>query len=148
MQLYIFTATAEDGLQIVEQILPFFQPDYTVTINAVPELNIKRDIPIVLGNINYEDSYDGDFTNRRAVIYTLSFTAKTYLFGPMNNQGVIKEVQSDIGTSTDSPLTREERIVVIPNPTTADADDDFGFTTTIKFFDDSKRYNPKTDTDE
>ena len=66
----------------------------------------------------------------------------------MNNQGVIKEVQSDIGTSTDSPLTREERIVVIPNPTTADADDDFGFTTTIKFFDDSKRYNPKTDTDE
>ena len=77
MQLYIFTATAEDGLQIVEQILPYFQPDYTVTINVVPDLNIKRDIPIVLGNINYEDNYDGDFTNRRAVIYTLSFTAKT-----------------------------------------------------------------------
>jgi len=148
MQLYVFTATAEDGLQIIEQILPFFQPDYTVTINAVPDLNIKRDIPIVLGNINYEDTYDGDFTSRRAVIYTLSFTAKTYLFGPMNNQGVIKEVQSDLGTDTDSPLTREERVVVIPNPTNADADDDFGFTTTINFFADGKRYNPKTDTDE
>tara|TARA_B100001564_G_scaffold356173_1_gene369819 strand:+ start:390 stop:1193 length:804 start_codon:yes stop_codon:yes gene_type:complete len=148
MQLYIFTATAEDGLQIVEQILPFFQPDYTVTINAVPDLDIKRDVPIVLGNINYEDSYDGEFTNRRAVIYTLSFTAKSYLFGPMNNSNVIKNVQADIGSDTDDPLKREERIVVIPNPTTADADDDFGFTTTISFFNDGKRYNPSTDTDE
>ena len=56
--------------------------------------------------------------------------------------------KADVGTDTDSPLTREERIVVIPNPTTADADDDFGFTTTISFFNDGKRYNPSTDTDE
>jgi len=147
MNLYIFTATAEDGLQIVEQILPYFQPDYTVTINAVPDLNIKRDIPIVLGNITYEDSYDDSFTNRRAVIYTISFTAKTYLFGPMNNQKVIKEVQTDIGTDTDSPLTREERIVIVPNPSSADADDDFGFTTTISFFNDGKRYDPETGSD-
>jgi hypothetical protein len=96
MNLYIFTATAEDGLQIVEQILPYFQPDYTVTINAVPDLNIKRDIPIVIGNITYEDTYDGAFTTRRAVIYTISFTAKTYLFGPMSNQGVIKELYEQI----------------------------------------------------
>tara|TARA_Y100001970_G_scaffold288392_1_gene415547 strand:- start:924 stop:1727 length:804 start_codon:yes stop_codon:yes gene_type:complete len=148
MNLYVFTATAEDGLQIVEQILPFFQPDYTVTINMVPDLDIKRDVPIVLNNIQYEDTYDGSFTQRRAVIYTLQFTAKTYLFGPMNNSKVIKTAQSDIGTSTDSPLTREERIVVVPNPTTADADDDFGFTTTISFFSDGKRYNPASDTDE
>ena len=147
MNLYIFTATAEDGLQIVEQILPYFQPDYTVTINAVPDLNIKRDIPIVIGNITYEDTYDGAFTTRRAVIYTISFTAKTYLFGPMSNQGVIKTVQSDIGTDTDTPLTREERIVIVPNPTSADADDDFGFTTTISFFNDGKRYDPETGND-
>ena len=148
LQLYLFTATAEDGLQIVEQILPYFQPDYTVTVNMVPGLNIKRDIPIVLGNINYEDSYDGDFTSRRAVIYTINFTAKTYLFGPMSNQGVVKTVQADLGTDTESPLVREERIVVIPKPENADADDDFGFTTTIDFFNDGKRYNPSTDTDE
>ena len=147
LQLYIFTATAEDGLQIVEQILPFFQPDFTVTINAVPALDIKRDVPIVLGNINYEDNYDGDFTTRRAVIYTLSFTAKSYLFGPMNNSSVIKKSQADLGTDTDTPLTREERIVVIPNPTTADADDDFGFTTTISFFNDGKRFNPSSGSD-
>jgi len=147
MNLYIFTATAEDGLQIVEQILPYFQPDYTVTINAIPSLDIKRNIPIIIGNINYEDTYDGSFTQRRAVIYTINFTAKTYLFGPMNNQKVIKEVQTDIGTDTSSPLTREERIVIVPDPTNADADDDFGFTTTISFFNDSKRYDPETGND-
>ena len=59
--LNIFTATAEGGLQIVEQILPFFQPDYTVTINVVPELNMKRDVPIILSNVDYQDTYDGSF---------------------------------------------------------------------------------------
>ena len=145
--LYSFTATAENGLQIVEQILPFFQPEYTVTMNVVPEMNIVRDIPIILNSVNYEDTYNGEFTQRRAVIYTLSFTAKTYLYGPMSNQKVIKNVQSDLGASTDSPLTREERIIVVPNPTTADADDDFGFTTTLSFFADGKRYNPSSDSD-
>jgi len=146
--LYSFTATAENGLQIVEQILPFFQPEYTVTMNVVPELQIKRDIPIILNSVSYEDTYSGDFTTRRAVVYTLSFTAKTYLYGPMSNQGVIKTVQSDLGADTESPLKREERIVITPNPTTADADDDFGFTTTISTFNDGKRYNPVSDTDE
>ena len=146
--LYSFTATAENGLQIVEQILPFFQPDYTVSIKVIPEMNLVRDVPIILNSVNYEDSYNGEFTQRRAVIYTLNFTAKTYIYGPMSNQGIIKTVQSDLGSDTDTPLTREERIVVVPNPTSADADDDFGFTTTISSFSDSKRYNPVTDTDE
>ena len=145
--LYSFTATAENGLQIIEQILPFFQPEYTVTMNVVPELSLVRDIPIILNSVNYEDTYNGEFTQRRAVIYTLSFTAKTYLYGPMSNQKVIKEVQADLGASTDAPLTREERIIVVPNPTTADADDDFGFTTTLSFFADGKRYNPSSDSD-
>ena len=145
--LNIFTATAESGLQIVEQILPFFQPDYTVTVIAVPELDIKRDVPIILNDVSYEDSYSGDYTTRRAVIYTLNFTAKTYLFGPATTQKTIKEVQSDL--YTDTPVsTREERITITPNPTSADANDDFGFTTTITTFNDAKNYNPSTDTDE
>ena len=147
--LYSFTASAEAGLQIVEQILPFFQPDFTVTVNAIPELNIKRDIPIVLNSVNYEDTYSGDFATRRAVIYTLSFTAKTYLFGPASTQKVIKNVQSDAYTDTDTTnKAREVRIVITPNPTTADADDDFGFTTTITNYADSKKYNTSTDSDE
>ena len=146
--LYSFTATAENGLQIVEQILPFFQPDYTVSIKVIPEMNLVRDVPIILNSVNYEDTYNGEFTQRRAVIYTLNFTAKTYIYGPMSNQGIIKTVQADLGADTDPKLSRDERIIVVPNPTTADADDDFGFTTTISSFSDSKRYNPVTDTDE
>ena len=132
--LYSFTATAENGLQIIEQILPFFQPDYTVTVNIIPELNIKRDIPIVLNDVSYEDTYDGEFNKRRAVIYTLAFTAKSYLYGPMSKGKVIRQTQADLGSSTDAPLATEERIIVIPKPESADADDDFGFTTTISFY--------------
>ena len=147
--LFSFTASAEAGLQIIEQILPFFQPDFTVTINAIPDLNIKRDIPIILNSVNYEDTYSGDFTTRRAVIYTLNFTAKTYLFGPSTSQKVIKTVQTDQYSDTDRVnKARESRIIVVPSPTTADADDDFGFTTTIDFFEDSKKYNVTKETDE
>ena len=81
------------------------------------------------------------------VIYTLSFTAKTYLYGPMSNQKVIKTAQADLGASTDSPLTRDERIIVVPNPTTADADDDFGFNETTSFFEDAKNFDPVSGTD-
>ena len=130
--LYSFTATAENGLQIIEQILPFFQPDYTVTINTIPEMGIKRDVPIVLNSVSYEDSYDGSYTNRR----------------PVNTQRVIKETQADSYTDTGTGTRRESRIIVVPNPTSADADDDFGFTTTISTFTDAKEYNPTTDTDE
>ena len=147
--LFSFTASAEAGLQIIEQILPFFQPDFTVTINAIPTLNIKRDIPIILNSVNYEDTYSGDFTTRRAVIYTLNFTAKTYLFGPSTSQKVIKTVQTDQYSDTDRVnKARESRIIIMPSPTTADADDDFGFTTTIDFFEDGKKYNVATDKDE
>ena len=145
--LYSFTATAENGLMIIEQILPYFQPDLTVTVNMVPDMNIKRDIPIILNTVNYEDSYNGTFTQRRAVIYTLNFTAKTYLFGPMSNQKVIKKVQDDL--HTDLPdASREERIIITPNPTTADADDDFGFTTQLLNFTDGKSFNPSSGNDE
>ena len=146
-QLFIFTATAENGLQIVEQIVPYFQPDYTVTINMIPDMNIKRDVPIVLGDIQYEDNYDGDFNARRAVIYTMEFTAKTYLYGPTTNANVVRKVQSDLGSGTEEPLARNERITITPNPASAKPGDDFGFTTNIDFFSDVKRYNPSSGTD-
>ncbi len=70
------------------------------------------------------------------------------MFGPMSKSGVIKETQSDLHSDTDVTSAREERIIVVPDPTSANADDDFGFTTTISFFTDTKKYNPSTDTDE
>ena len=64
---------SDDALQIIEQIVPFFQPDYTLTINDMTDMGVKRDIPIVLNSISYEDSYRGDYAERRAIIYTLTF---------------------------------------------------------------------------
>ena len=119
---------SEDALQVVEQILPMFQPDYTITLNVMPQLEVVRDVPIVLGDVSYEDSYDGTFTERRVIMYTLSFTAKMYLYGPVTSNKVIKRVQVDQYSDTNTAVAkREQRYVVQPNPTSADADDNFGF---------------------
>ena len=148
-ELYVLSKNSDDALQIVEQILPYFQPDYTLTVNDMADMGIKRDVPIVLNGITYEDDYEGDFATRRSLIYTLSFTTKFYLYGPVTSQGVIKTVQVDqyVDMPDKSP-TREQRYVVTPKPTTADADDDFGFNETTSFFEDAKEYNPKTGKDE
>jgi hypothetical protein len=93
-ELSIMTKLNDDMLQIIEQILPFFQPSYNLSVNLVEEIGEKRDIPIILGSITMNDDYEGDFTTRRALIYTLRFTAKIYLFGPISSasQDVIKKV--------------------------------------------------------
>jgi len=93
-ELSIMTKLNDDMLQIIEQILPYFQPSYNLSVNLVEEIGEKRDIPIILGSITMNDDYEGDFTTRRALIYTLRFTAKIYLFGPVSSasQDVIKKV--------------------------------------------------------
>ena len=148
IELYVMAKQSDDALQIVEQILPYFQPDYTLTINDNVAMDSKRDVPIVLNSISYEDNYQGDFTTRRALIYTLSFTAKFYLYGPVTSSKVIKTVQVDQYTDSEvnSPK-REQRLTVTPNPTSADADDDFGFTTTITNYADGKNYDKVRDED-
>ena len=83
-ELFVMTKNSDDGVQIVEQILPFFQPEYTVSINEVPEMDVIRDVPIVLNSIGYEDTYTGSFTERRAIIYTFNFVAKAYVYGPVS----------------------------------------------------------------
>ena len=148
-ELYIMAKQSDDSLQIVEQILPYFQPDYALTINDMADMGITRDIPIVLNSIGYEDSYDGDFTTRRALIYTLSFTTKFYLYGPVTSAKVIKTVQVDQYTDLpDKSPKREQRYKVTPSPSTADADDDFGFNETTSFFQDAQGYNPETGEDD
>ena len=149
LQLYVMAKESDDSLQIIEQILPYFQPDYTLTINDNVSMDSKRDVPIVLNSISYEDDYQGDFTTRRALIYTLSFTAKFYLYGPVTSSKVIKTVQVDQYTDSEvnSPK-REQRLTVTPNPTSADADDNFGFNETTSFFEDAKEFNPVTGSDE
>ena len=146
--LFTMAKNSEDALQIVEQILPMFQPDYTVSLNVMPQLDIVRDVPIILNDVTYEDSYDGAFTERRVLMYTLSFTAKMYLYGPVTSQKIIKRVQVDQYTNTDTTVAkREQRIVVTPNPTTADADDNFGFNEVHSFFQDADSFDPDSGTD-
>ena len=148
VQLYVMAKQSDDALQIVEQILPFFQPDYTLTVNDMADMGIKRDVPIVLNSISYEDNYQGDFETRRALIYTLDFTAKFYLYGPVTSAGVIKTVQVDqYSNLPDEAPRREQRYKVQPKPFTADADDDFGFNETSSFFQDAKDFDPATGTD-
>ena len=147
--LYAMAKNSDDALQIVEQILPYFQPDYTLTINDMADMGIKRDVPIILNGVSYEDNYQGDFTERRAIIYTLTFTAKFYMYGPVTSSSVIKTVQVDQYTDLpDQSPKREQRYTVTPSPATADADDDFGFNETTSFFQDSKTYNKETGSDE
>ena len=109
-QMSIATKTNDDMLQIIEQILPYFQPALNVTINLVDSIGEKRDIPIVLENVNMTDDYEGSFDNRRAMITTLTFTAKTYLFGAIadNSDGLIKKVQVDYFTDTNKVSARRE----------------------------------------
>ena len=149
IELYAMANQSDDALQIVEQILPYFQPDYTLTIKDMTDMGIKRDVPIVLNSISYEDNYRGEFTERRAIIYTLTFTAKFYLYGPVTSQSVIKTVQVDQYTDLpDASPKREQRYTVTPNPTDANADDDFGFNETTSFFQDAKEFNPETGDDD
>jgi hypothetical protein len=99
ISLYILTKTQEDAMQIVEQILPTFGPEYTLPIKAVPEMNIIQDVPVILNSISVQDDYDGDFQTRRFVTNTLTFTLKTNLYGAVSNSGVIKQVNTNIGVN-------------------------------------------------
>ena len=109
-ELSILCKLNDDALQIVEQILPYFQPAFNLTIDLVESIGEKRDIPIVLNSVAFQDDYEGDFSTRRALIYTLRFTAKTYLFGPVadNPEGLIRKVIVDTYTNTDRLTAKRE----------------------------------------
>lgn len=119
-ELSIFTKLNDDMLQIVEQILPYFQPAYTLSIDLVNVIGEKRDIPIVLENITMTDDYEGNFETRRSLIYTLRFTAKTYLFGPVADvsKDIIKKVSIGyIAGDASSTPSRDLTYTVEPRAT-------------------------------
>ena len=159
-ELSLLTKLNDDALQVVEQILPFFQPSFSITIDLISSIGEKRDVPITLTNVNFQDDYEGDFSTRRALIYTFQFVAKTYLYGPIadNPEGLIKKVIVDQYASVDRVNARREmRYTATPTATkdynsdgAIDSDDndlivpgdDFGFSETTEFFDDGKGYSP------
>lgn len=121
-ELSIFTKLNDDMLQIIEQVLPYFQPAYSLTVNLLSSIGEKRDIPVVLNSISMSDDYEGDFSTRRALIYTLRFTAKTYLFGPIASSNVSDDIIKKVsigfvaGGETSTP-TREVTYSAEPRAT-------------------------------
>ena len=163
--LNVLVKLQDDGLQILEQILPFFQPGFNLSIDLVKSIGEKRDIPMILNSISQQDDYEGDFSTRRALIYTLSFTAKTFMFGHIAEtpEGLIRKVQVDYYSDTNTRTAkREQRYTVVPKPTKdynednvidtndtpfIEPGDDFGFTETSSFFGDGKDFSPTRQTD-
>lgn len=155
-KVYIYVKNAEDGTKIVEQILPYFTPDWTTTVNLIPEMEVTMDIPIILNNINYSDTYDGEFQKRRMIIWELDFTLKGYLYGPVKSSAIIKFIKTNFYIPSTAKASEgrnitpvSERVTIQPGltangqpvnytgkPTTEldtlpyieiDAEDDFGF---------------------
>lgn len=122
ISLYILTKTQEDAMQIIEQILPTFGPEYTLSINAVPEMNIIQDIPIALNSVSVQDDYDGDFETRRFVTHTLTFTLKLNLYGPVGNNKRIYDSTANLATVMTGPISSQYNVVV--DPATGDLTND------------------------
>ena len=159
-ELNILTKLQDDGLQILEQILPFFQPGFTLSVDLVKSIGEKRDIPMVLQSITQQDDYEGDFATRRALIYTLQFTAKTFMFGPIADtpEGLIRKVQLDYYSDTNQQTAKrverysvaakakkdynEDDVIDSKDDPFIEPGDDFGFTESSTFFGDSKDYSP------
>ena len=132
LSLYIFAKNQEDGLQIVEQILPYFNPDFNVTINDLPELGIKRDIKITLDNVGYEDEYEGEFANRLSVVWTLNFTMRLNFYSNVANADVIKKAIANVYNDPKMTLNTttnasKGKITASVNPLNATPSDTYSF---------------------
>jgi hypothetical protein len=117
-ELNIYHRNIDDGLQILEQILPFFNPDYTLTMSFVDEMNITRNIPLILNNIDIPTEFEGDATQtERRLVWTLNFTMQTYLYGPVTQAGLI--TQATANTIYFSQGTQDEEALVLTTSNTA-----------------------------
>jgi len=117
-RLDVMTQYNEDSLQIIEQILPYFQPSLNLTIDLIESIGEKRDIPMVLNSVNFDDNYESGMEEKRVITHTLEFTAKTYLFGPVpdSSSGLIKKVIVDKHTDYENTKTASRQLRYIAEP--------------------------------
>lgn len=171
-ELNVYSKNIDDAYQIMEQIVPFFQPDFQQQLHLIPEMNISLDTKYVLTGSMVEEVYEGEFLERKYSVHTFTFEIDAWYFGPIDRQGVIKRVQVDmISVPGSGPITGDEvqkygrshRLVVRPGMTpdgkpTTDPDktipyqqinpeDDYGFIEESYFFSDGKKYDPRSGTD-
>ncbi len=129
LSLYIMVDKQNDGLQIVEQILPFFGPEFTVSIKSIEGLYDSVDVPFILNSTTIEDNFEGDMTERRVIIWTLTFTAKAQVFGFVSSRGLIRKV---IANLREFDGTLDATITVVPDPLDAAPGDPFEPNVTIE----------------
>ena len=135
ISLSVFAKNQDDALQIVEQIFPFFNPDFNVTINEIPELGVKRDLQIILDNVNYDDQWEGSFDKRLSVIWDFNFTVKINFYGYVQDSALIKKTIQNIyldnglfnGVPTNSVVGR--KITTYVDPLNALPTDAYNFIT-------------------
>jgi hypothetical protein len=131
-QLNIYAKNQDDALQVVEQILPFFNPQYNITIKPLDGFDsIKEDIPVVINSVTFSDDYEGAMEQRRTIIYTLDFEMKINFYGATDTGNIIRKAIVDIYNQTADSDVRISSIHVTPDPVNASADSDYGFITTI-----------------
>jgi hypothetical protein len=139
-QLSVYAKNQDDALQVVEQVLPYFNPQYTLSIKPLDDIDtLKEDVPVILTGVVLNDEYEGEMAaTRRTIIYTLDFDMHVYFHGPITSSGIIRTAITDILNpeaglaDSDLPL---ERITVTPDPALASPDSDFGFNTIIEEID-------------
>lgn len=125
-QLSIYAKSQDDALQLVEQILPYFAPQYTVTVKPFSDIpDIKEDVPISLDTVTFQDAYDGAIEQRRTIVYDLTFTMKINFYGPNLEYGIIREVNNNLYMGDSD--TFYTNINVTPTPVGVSPDSDYGF---------------------
>lgn len=137
-QLNVYAKSQDDALQVVEQVLPFFNPQYTVTVKpfSTEYPTFKEDIPIIIQGVSFQDDFEGAVESRRTIVYALDFEMKVSFHGPITTSGIIRQADAalfSMGVGLNDSDGGLETIRVTPNPasTFGLADSDFGFTTTI-----------------
>ena len=135
-ELNLLASTQDEALQLLEQILPMFQPEYTVTIKDIPTMDITTDTPIILESVDMNDDYEGDLVTRRAIIYTLSFSTRIRYYRGIGKSKQILNTEVDFSENVD-PTTHKIETLAIDGTTTSDGAGGFTtpYTETINFFD-------------
>ncbi len=144
----ILCKSQDDGLQILEQILPFFQPSFSMSLKFIPDMDEVRDVAVVLNNVDFEDDWEDDFSTRRSITYSMQFTCKSYIYGPYTKADVIRKSRIIETIGDTSVNKRHVELSYTPKAktdinqdgqvTAADdalvtADDDFGFNEGFEF---------------
>jgi hypothetical protein len=130
-QLNVYAKSQDDALQIVEQVLPYFAPQYTLTIKPFSDIpTLTEDVPITLSGVTFSDDFEGAVEQRRTIIYTLDFEMKIALYGPESNKNIIREVNNDLflqNAGLEDSDVYIKTLQITPDPTSVSADSDYGF---------------------